>query len=79
MPGEVGSLNLEQAPQFLRALQDIKTLEEWTAFRNQYGILRNSERFWPMFDWSNDWNFRNRGIEAGYLDLSYYDLLNTVY
>jgi hypothetical protein len=72
-------LNLEQAPQFLRALRDIKTPEEWTAFRNQYGILRNSERFWPMFDWFNDWNFRNRGIEAGYFDLSYYDLLNTVY
>jgi len=72
-------LNLEQAPQFLRALRDIKTLEEWTAFRNQYGILRNSERFWPILDWFNDWNFRNRGIEAGYLDLSYYDLLNTVY
>lgn len=72
-------LNLDQAPQFLRALRDVRTLSDWTALRNQYAILRNSERFWPMLDWFNDWNFRNRGMEAGYLDLSYYDLLDTVY
>jgi Fatty acid cis/trans isomerase (CTI) len=72
-------LELEQAPQFLKELRDIQTLEDWTEFKYRYGILRNSARFWPMYDWFNEWNFSHRGIEAGYLDLSYYDLLDSVY
>jgi hypothetical protein len=36
-------------------------------------------RFWPALDWLNEWNFKHRGEEAGYLDLSYYDLLDSVY
>ncbi len=72
-------LDLTQAPAFLKELRSVQTLEDWTALRNRYGILRNSERFWSSLDWFNDWNFKNRGEEAGYLDLSYYDLLDTVY
>jgi len=72
-------LDLAQAPAFLKELRSVQTLEDWTALRNRYGILRNSERLWSSLDWFNDWNFKNRGEEAGYLDLSYYDLLDTVY
>ena len=50
-----------------------------TRLRNRYGVLRNSASFWSALDWFNDWNFKNRGEEAGYLDLSYYDLLDKVY
>ena len=39
----------------------------------QYVILRNSERFWPFYDWLNNWNFHVRGDDAGWLDLTYYD------
>ena len=60
-------------------LVSVQTLDEWKAFRNRYGVLRNSGRFWSALDWFNDWNFKHRGEEAGYLDLSYYDLLDTVY
>lgn len=72
-------LQLAQAPQFLKELRDIQTPEDWTEFKYRYGILRNSERFWPMHDWFNEWNFSHRGIKAGYLDLSYYDLFDSVY
>ena len=72
-------LELEQAPQFLTELRAIQTLEDWTRFLYRYGILRNSKRFWPMYDWFNAWNFSHRTIQAGYLDLSYYDLLDSVY
>ena len=72
-------LDLAEAPAFLKELRSVQTLEDWTALRNRYGILRNSERFWSSLDWFNDWNFKHRGEEAGYLDLSYYDLLDTVY
>jgi hypothetical protein len=72
-------LDLAQASEFLRTLRAVQTLDDWTALRNRYGILRNSERFWSALDWFNDWNFSHRGEAAGYLDLSYYDLLDTVY
>jgi hypothetical protein len=72
-------LDLAQAPAFLKELRSVRTLDGWNALRNRYGILRNSERFWPALDWFNDWNFKHRSEEAGYLDLSYYDLLDTVY
>jgi hypothetical protein len=47
--------------------------------RDRYAILRNSARLWPVYDWLTQWNFNNRGIDAGTLDLSYYDLLDSVY
>ncbi|MTV29818.1 hypothetical protein GJ654_02280 [Rhodoblastus acidophilus] len=72
-------LDLAQAPAFLNELRSVQMLDDWKALRNRYGVLRNSERFWPALDWFNEWNFRHRGEEAGYLDLSYYDLLDSVY
>lgn len=72
-------LDLAQAPAFLKELRAIQTLEDWNALRNRYGVLRNSARFWPTMDWFNAWNFKHRGQAAGYLDLSYYDLLDTVF
>jgi hypothetical protein len=72
-------LDLAQAPAFLQELRSVQTLDQWNALRNRYGVLRNSARFWPALDWLNEWNFKHRGEEAGYLDLSYYDLLDSVY
>lgn len=51
-------LDLAQAPAFLKELRSVQTLDDWTALRNRYGILRNSERFWPALDWFNDWNLK---------------------
>ena len=72
-------LDLAQAPAFLKELRSVQTVEGWNALRNHYGVLRNGPRFWSALDWFNDWNFKNRGQEAGHLDLSCYDLLDTVY
>jgi hypothetical protein len=72
-------MDLSQAPAFLQALRAVQTQEDWNALRDRYGVLRNSARFWPTLDWFNAWNFKHRGKEAGYLDLSYYDLLDKVY
>jgi len=72
-------IDLAQAPVFLKELRAVQSLDDWNALRNRYGVLRNSARFWPTLDWFNAWNFQHRGKEAGYLDLSYYDLLDEVY
>ncbi|MGD2055238.1 MAG: fatty acid cis/trans isomerase [Gammaproteobacteria bacterium] len=66
-------LDLDKAPGFLSELAAIKSEADWHRFELRYGILRNSERFWTFYDWLNDWNFSERGDDAGWLDLTYYD------
>jgi hypothetical protein len=72
-------MELEQSAEFLRGLRDVQTLRNWNRLRDRYGVLRNSPRFWPTYDWFTAWNTKHRGIYAGYLDLSYYDLFDSVY
>ncbi len=70
-------LDLKDAPGFLADLSAVKTRDDWTAFKARYGILRNSEDFWPFYDWINAWNVDQRGDLAGWLDLTYYDAPET--
>ena len=72
-------MDLKQAGDFLRGLRDVQSLADWNRLRDRYGILRNDPRFWATYDWFTQWNVENRGIDAGYLDLSYYDLFDSVY
>ena len=72
-------MDLAQAGDFLRGLRDVRSLADWNRLRDRYGILRNDARFWSTYDWFAEWNVANRGIKAGYLDLSYYDLFDSVY
>jgi len=72
-------MDLKQAGDFLRGLRDVQSLADWNRLRDRYGILRNDVRFWATYDWLTQWNVKNRGQEAGYLDLSYYDLFDSVY
>lgn len=66
-------LDLDRAPGFLKDLAAVSTENGWGRFETEYAILRNSPKFWPFYDWLNDWNFSSRGDDAGWLDLSYYD------
>jgi hypothetical protein len=67
-------LDLDQAGPFLRDLSRVASAADWDAFAARYGILRNSAALWPFYDWINAWSFAERRSEAGYLDLSYYDM-----
>ncbi len=78
-PNYFMEMDLRQAGDFLRGLRDVRSLADWNALRDRYGILRNDARLWATYDWFTEWNTRHRGIEAGYLDLSYYDLFDSVY
>ncbi len=66
-------LDLVDAKHFLADLRAVETESDWTRVALKYGVLRNSQRFWPLYDWFNDWNFSTMGSAAGWLDLSYYD------
>lgn len=78
-PNYFMEMDLADAGDFLRTLRDVQSLADWNKLRDSYAILRNSARLWSLYDWFTQWNLDNRGIEAGYLDLSYYDLFDTVY
>jgi len=78
-PNYFMEMNLREAASFLRGLRDVETLQDWNRLRDRYGILRNDARFWETYDWFTAWNEKHRGIDAGYLDLSYYDLFDSVY
>jgi hypothetical protein len=78
-PNYFMEMNLTEAGDFLRGLRDVQSLADWNKLRDRYGVLRNSARLWPIYDWFTQWNFEHRGIEAAYLDLSYYDLFDSVY
>ena len=72
-PNLFADLTMDQAGGFLEGLRGMDSQSDWDAFKSRYGILRNSARLWPFYDWINDWNFRERGAAAGFLDLTYYD------
>ncbi len=78
-PNYFFEMELSEAGDFLRGLRDVTSQAGWNRLRDRYGILRNDERFWPAYDWFTKWNADNRGVEAGYLDLSYYDLFDSIY
>jgi hypothetical protein len=78
-PNYFMEMDLSQAGDFLRGLRDVRSLADWNSLRDRYGILRNDARLWATYDWFTKWNTRHRGIEAGFLDLSYYDLFDSVY
>ena len=70
-------LDLDKAPGFLSELATVKNEADWHRLESRYAILRNSRKFWTFYDWINDWNFRERGDDAGWLDLMYYDAPET--
>lgn len=70
-------LDLADAHHFLADLRAVQSKDDWAGLAGRYGILRNSEQFWPFYDWINRWNREHRGDAAGWLDLSYYDAPET--
>jgi hypothetical protein len=78
-PNLLIDLKIDQAPAFLAELNAISTAADWQTWKNKYGTLRNTASFWPLLDWLNDWNFTNRQPDAGYFDLRYYMLLDSIF
>lgn len=78
-PNLLVDLKIEQASAFLAELNAISTSDQWQTWKNKHGTLRNTAAFWPLLDWLNDWNFANRQPDAGYFDLRYYMLLDSIY
>lgn len=78
-PNLMIDLEIGQASAFLTELDAISMPAEWRTWKNKYGTHRYSAAFWPLLDWLCDWNFANRQPDAGYFDLKYYMLLDSIY
>ncbi len=78
-PNLLVELEIGQASEFLEQLSQIKTREQWLAWKDKYGTRRNTADFWPLFDWFTKWNFGNHQPDAGHFDLKYYMLLDSSY
>jgi len=66
-------LSYEQAASFLKDVAAVDNLDKWRAVRKTYGIGRTSSRFWPFVDWLHAWQQQHMPVEAGLLELRFYD------
>ncbi len=61
---------------FAAQLGAIQTPQDWHALRDRYGIKRNSDRFWPFFDWLHEFKATaspgNDPLEQGIVNLGHY-------
>lgn len=67
-------LRAEDVREFVLALNQIKSLDQWINFKNRYGIRRNSSKFWPLLDYVHEWMRQNTPLESGLLDVRNYDV-----
>ncbi len=66
-------ISSEQAAPFLRDLSAVKSAKDFEQVRVRYGIPRQSPRFWPFVDWLHSWMEKNTPIDAGLMEVKYYD------
>jgi len=78
-PNNFIEIDLSQTNDFVREFAAIRNEEDWKQWKYRYAVLRNQEKVWPMLDFFNAWNFANRKADAGYFDMTYYDLFDGVY
>ncbi len=67
-----------KADEFLREIATLNSAEAGKRFEAKWGIARNSDRFWPFFDWLHTFKASvSPGVdpvEQGVADLSQYDM-----
>ncbi|MFT3931881.1 MAG: fatty acid cis/trans isomerase [Spongiibacteraceae bacterium] len=80
VPGILGSypnmffdMTEEQLPAFVAAIERLNTAADYTKLVDDFGIRRNSPRFWAYSDWLHDQLRAQSRIEAGVLDYNRYE------
>lgn len=62
-----------QLPAFVEAIEKLNTAEDYTRLVDNFGIRRNSPRFWAYSDWLHERLREQSPIEAGVLDYNRYE------
>lgn len=80
VPGILGSypniffdIAEEQLPAFVAAIEQLNTAADYTRLIDDFGIRRNSPRFWAYSDWLHDQLRAQSRIEVGVLDYNRYE------
>ncbi|MFK5969085.1 MAG: fatty acid cis/trans isomerase [Candidatus Marithrix sp.] len=72
-------IDIEQSVDFISAIQNIATKQDWDVLAGKYGISRNSTRFWPFFDWVHEWKSKPRPginpVEQSIIDVGQYNII----
>lgn len=66
-------IKFSEASAFLRELGAVKTAQDFAGVRLRYGIPRQSPRFWPFVDWLHGWMEEHMPVDAGLMEVKYYD------
>jgi len=79
LPGLIGSypsyfvdLEAKDVPDFFDLLARFDGSPEYVGKLARYGINRADPRFWPAYDWFQQWMYEHEPIEAGIFDLNRY-------
>lgn len=59
---------------FIAQIKDLKSLKEFDSFVAKYTVRRNDPKFWELYDSMNDIFLKHDSLEAGFLDLTRYEL-----
>lgn len=66
-------ISSEQAVPFLHELSAVRSAKDFEQVRLRYGIPRKSPRFWPFVDWLHRWMEEHMPVDAGLMEVKYYD------
>ncbi|NOQ63510.1 MAG: isomerase [Methyloprofundus sp.] len=82
VPGFLGSypnifFDVQQAQldEFVTVIERVETAADKDAFYAKFGVRRTHPKIWDYVDWFSEQHIKDRGIEAGVLDLSRYNNL----
>ncbi|MGZ3789405.1 MAG: fatty acid cis/trans isomerase [Bacteriovorax sp.] len=70
------TLKMDNAFEFADKIKNIRSQQDWTAFRDQYAIHRNDVDFWKIYDEFIEWQRRDDPLSAGVIDLNLYQMFN---
>jgi hypothetical protein len=65
-------LTLASAREAAAAVQTLQSPEDWTRFRDRYGIAQNSAKVWELNAWFEGQSRQLDPLEAGAFDLAHY-------
>ncbi|MDD4976527.1 MAG: fatty acid cis/trans isomerase [Bacteriovorax sp.] len=68
------TLKIDNAFDFVDKLKMIRSNQDWMALRDQFATHRNTADFWKTYDNFLNWQYRNDPLNAGVIDLNYYQM-----
>jgi hypothetical protein len=72
-PNYFFAMNVGDVPNFVGAMEALRTQDDATALTDRYGMHRTDPAFWTKTDWFNQRYGQEQPVQAGVFDLNRYD------